>query len=210
MNLFSRPRTAQAGAFAAVLICLLAAGCSAAPDEAPERPGDRSPSAPAAGSDARSGSDSDPARNGKTETDIEGASKLCGDGSTRRELLFGGSTDTHRYEGHVVEPRGPEYDVRATVSDDGCMVIGTVEYVELGCSGAWTSVHIEALGVDTGPAPSLRVDFDERIDRDPDGACASEAHVTLLWGPAGVFYYSDWLLADGQSTDSRTHLDLVG
>lgn len=133
----------------------------------------------------------------------------CADGSQRRDLRMSRGSAAQQYTGHVIEPHGAEYDLVADVIDDGCTVSGSFEYVELGCSGSWTQIGLEDLSRETSQPQSVRVHLAENVTSNARGACAATAEVTLLLGPAGMFYFSNWVRADGDATDSKTYLETV-
>lgn len=143
-----------------------------------------------------------------TPSPIEDPS-VCADGTARRDTLLGGRNPTATWGGIIVEPSGLHYYLRADLSDDGCDIAGRFEYVELGCSGIWKMARLDVVDVGTGLQPGLNVDFSEHVMNDPQNACAPTAHVSLAYGPAGIFYASEWLRHDGTEAASRTHLDLL-
>lgn len=143
-----------------------------------------------------------------TASPTEGSS-VCADGTYRRDTLLGGTNPVATWGGTIVEPHGLRYSLRADLSDDGCDIVGTFEYVELGCSGVWRAARVDVVHVGTGLQQGLNVDFSEHVTNDPQNACAPTAHVSLVYGPAGLFYASEWLRGDGTETSSRTHLDLL-
>ncbi len=199
-----RTRLLRAWAAAAVFGVLAVTGCSAqlSVDVGGSKNSD-------AESDRRPSQTAEPEASGDQSAGASSASETssCADGSVRRDLRMAGPSGVRDYRGHVIEPHGAEYDLRATVTDDGCTVGGTFEYVELECSGAWSQVGIEDGSRVAGQPASVRVRLAENVTTNPRGACAAAAEVTLLTGPAGTFYFSSWVRADGDATELRTFLE---
>ncbi|MBP1324892.1 hypothetical protein JOF28_000124 [Leucobacter exalbidus] len=130
----------------------------------------------------------------------------CLDGTERRRLQLNGSQDSAVWVGDIVEPHGASYRLRTVLKDDGCLISGSFEYQGLNCSGIWEAPKIVEMSEPSNEPQTIRVHFVERVNHNPDGACADVAEVSILSGPGGMFYSSTWARDDGEVTASRTLL----
>ena len=132
----------------------------------------------------------------------------CPDGTSRRTNLITGSQKQGEVRGTVVEASGASYELQASLTDDGCTPAGTVEYVDIGCSGTWTAQSVEEVAAGSGLQPGVRVDFAELITDDPKDLCATETQLTLLRDSTGLSFSSSWVRWNGETSTSSAQLDL--